>query len=402
MKTRFINFFDLNNNDAAWEHFKKNIAFFGAILLVIGLVFSPALQSIGVALIFSAYFFKNNTNIQFEKDVLSLGLIALLGISFLSGIYGHNHDEYWKKIIVKLPFVLLGISFLGTSLFNQDKINKILSIFSWSVFVAALITCINYLLNFNTINEQLLHSKPIYILYAVERADNRQVNHIYFSIMLAFAIWCSYYLYKIKFGKKYNYVMLLQCIGLIILLHVIGARTGLLGFYASTIVALLWVIIKEKKYKTGLLFGVFLLTLFFSAYKFLPAWQNRLANTKEDLGKMKEGKNINHYSISMRKEALKTAWEIYCKNPILGVGAGDLQQAMEQQYTADQSILIPENRKLPHNQFIQELSTTGILGLIILCSIFILPFSYKNAWNNLMLISFLVICFSAFQVESAL
>ena len=404
MNSILANIFETESGETTASFLRKNLAFIGGLLIVVGLVFSPALQSIGVGMIFCSVFCRMPFRFEVKKEWFSIVLVAVLIISLLSGFYAENHVEYWKKIQVKLPFLLLAVGFISGPVFSLSKFKKILFVFSLTVFIAGVITMVNYFLHFSFINEQLLHSKPIYILYAVERPENKQVNHIYYSILLAFSIWACFYLFREKFASRKlgNILVLSMGVGLVVILHVIGARTGLFGFYASSIVAVLWYIIKEKKYLVGLIAALLLGLVFVSTYKLLPAWQNRVANTKEDLGREEEGKDINHYSISMRKAALKTAWKIYQNNPILGVGEGDLQDEMDRQYTADGSVLIKENRKLPHNQFLQTLTTTGIAGLLILILIFLLPLTRMHTWKNILFLAFLVICFCSFQVESVL
>ena len=404
MTTFFKNYFNLEAGDGIMAFLRKNMAFIGGLILVTGLVFSPALQSIGVAMVGLSIFFSKPFKINARQNIFPLVLISLLLVSFLSGIYADNHHEFWEKIKVKLPMVLLPIGFFSRSIFTRRQFNNILLLFILSVFLAGAITMLNYFIHFAEINEQLLHSKPIYILYAVEREHNNQVNHIYYSIMLAFAIWGAFYLYR-EYGsgeKLKKNLILVTGLLLLVFLHVVAARTGLFGFYASALMAMGWLIIKEKKIILGIACALALGLVFITAYKLLPSWQNRLTNAKEDISRMSDGKDINHYSMSMRKEALKTAWEVYKKHPVLGVGAGDLPDEMEKQYTSDNSILIKENRKLPHNQFLQELVTTGPIGLFVLLLVFILPFTNGGAWRNLLFLSFIVICLVAFQVESVI
>lgn len=139
----------------------------------------------------------------------------------------------------------------------------------------------------------------------------------------------------------------------------------------------------------------------------VPSLNNRLRNTQKDLNHYNEGKELNHYSISMRLESLKTAWKVYKTSPILGVGVADINQEMNAQYEADKSPLMHENRKLPHNQFLQTLTSLGLAGLFSLLLIFIYPFFKPNKYLTgskfqYLFLAFLVLCFFSFQVESIL
>jgi O-antigen ligase len=375
----------------------ENLGFAGALFLVSGLVYSPAMQSIGIGLMFLHFFFNLPVSFKPREHYLKFLLVALFLINLVSGLYAHNQAEYWKKIILMLPLLMLPVAFFSPNILSGSRLKIVILVYILTVFSCGCITLGDYIIHYDYINEQLLHSKPIYILFD-------KINHIYYSVLLAFSIWACLYLFFENSGisKAQRPAMAFLAATQLILLHVIAARTGVAAFYAAGIIGLIWLMIIRKKILLGILLCSCLGILFLTAYAFLPAWHNRTINAREDLSHIDGGKDINYRSIAMRKEALKTAWKLHEKNPLLGVGTGDLEDEMNRQYEADNTPLLPENRKLPHNQFIQELVTTGIIGLIILLAVFIVPFSQKRTWQNIFFPGFLVIAFTACQVESLL
>lgn len=160
--------------------------------------------------------------------------------------------------------------------------------------------------------------------------------------------------------------------------------------------------VKTKKVLIGLgltAVGIIALVL---AVSFVPALQQKYQNTKTDIERYRTGGDINYYSISTRLTAMENAWQIFKKNPVLGVGPADLEVEVKQQYELDQTRLIEENRKNPHHQFMETLVTIGLPAFLLLCLIFIIPFSNGSATRNLLFLLFLVIVFVSFQVESVL
>ena len=76
------------------------------------------------------------------------------------------------------------------------------------------------------------------------------------------------------------------------------------------------------------------------------------------------GQNINGHSILMRWVYWKTAINIIKKNFFIGVGTGDVQEAFNQQYKADNSPLLKIYRLRTHNQYLAIFVSFGILGFL--------------------------------------
>ncbi|MBL4577843.1 MAG: O-antigen ligase family protein, partial [Flavobacteriales bacterium] len=69
------------------------------------------------------------------------------------------------------------------------------------------------------------------------------------------------------------------------------------------------------------------------------------------------------HSLSQRWEFWKTGLNVLKKNPLLGVGTGDVYNNMLAQYEADASLLVPAYRKHPHNQYLSIALAFGLIGL---------------------------------------
>lgn len=375
-------------------------AYAGSLCIAAGLVFSPALQSIGVALIF-LHPFLNRKISEIPKTILKNPFAWLLLLLFLATVFSvinvSNYTEFWRKVIVKLPFLLLPIGLMVPGMLSSKQVYRILLVLVTCVCIAGIFSLADYLLHFRIYNEQIIHSKPIPILFG-------KINHIYYSILLAFStLSCIYFLLFPYAHHKSNTVYFSFATVLqLIFLHMISSRTGLAAFYVATAGGLFWIIIKNKKYWLGLAGMGILIAVALLAVLTVPGLKNRFENTKTDINKYKTGQDLNHYSISMRLEALKTSWNLYKKSPVLGVGAGDLESEMKAQYRLQQSTLLEENMKQPHNQFLQELTTTGLPGFLLLLFIFIFPLFSRHLKENLLFFVFLLVCFTAFQVESVI
>ena len=103
--------------------------------------------------------------------------------------------------------------------------------------------------------------------------------------------------------------------------------------------------------------------------------QNRIKNTNEDIQTITENLNPNDKSVAMRVEAWKTAITLLENNP-LGIGLGNVEEQMQFQYEKNKTLLTEQNRKNPHNQFLETALQMGIQGLVVFLVLLFLYFRY--------------------------
>ena len=385
-------------NAIVW--FFSNMAFAGALLISVGFVIagkSPALQSIGVALIFLHPFFNGGIktglkNFYLNKYALAMSIYYLLIL--LSGFHGGDMREYNRLIVMQLPLIFIPFGLSDANALKSGQKNIIFVTLILAVTVTGLASFINYIIHFKEIQEQITHSKPIPII-------NMASFHIYYSVLLAFSAGLLLWYIFVKGIQKALYKGLAWAclIVIVILLHSISARTGLLCFYAEAGISILWLIFKSKKIVLGFGIAIGLGIMAFGATKIIPSEKNRFENTQLDLHKYESGDNINHYSLSMRFEALKVGWAVFEKNIIMGVGPANVASAMDAQYTLGKSELITENRIKPHNEFLYALVSMGIIGFVALCFMIFLPVINGAVFRDYIFLMFIVVCIASFQVE---
>src|SRR6185369_2443555 len=76
----------------------------------------------------------------------------------------------------------------------------------------------------------------------------------------------------------------------------------------------------------------------------------------------------------------KCAWEVIEKNPIIGIGPGDVHDALQSQYKKIDFSIAFEQKYNPHNQFLQTWVGLGVIGLVslILCMLIPTIIAYKK------------------------
>ncbi len=372
------------------QSLSHQIALISSIILMVGLSTSPAFMSIGSAGFALAFLvdlknFKNNIY-QFKKPIF-WALFLLYFLHFIHFFSETNQNQLWTESRIKLPFILIPLGFLTYKPQKQD-FTIISFFFIASITIASFLTLVNYFLHFEEMNQRILESKEIPVF--------TKVTHIYFSVMLAFAILLSFYLYQILHSKIYLFtsLFLFACI------HIFTSRTGLVAFYFAGLVSFAYYTIKNKKILVGISGILLLIFLPLIAYFILPSFKNRVLNTYDDIQRYQKKEDINHRSVSMRLVAWEMSYYALLKNPILGVGMENINEKIKQEYSNHQVNLKEENWLHDlHNQFLEYLLGLGLLGFSIFLFWYFYPIFVQP---NYLLIQFLAVLFGAMFAESML
>lgn len=323
------------------------------IIFVASIPFSRAVLSIsGLSIFVLSLALINTKKLQFDKSYLLL--IFLILVCFADFFRADNIVQWKSEILIKLPLILLPIPIIfAQNTLGRTYLKFLLITFIITILVSSSISVINYFLNFEELNKLVLQSKNIPV--------SGGMHHITFSVYCAIAVFISIFIavdYKIKWMYLAAGINLIN-------LHILSARTGLAGFYFASFALAIILVFKNKQYLKFVLPLIILLILFpVIAFFTVKSFKNRAINTLDDIKTTINQSDANYKSMAMRVEATKIAWKIFIKNPIAGVGTGNLRKQMDIEYERQNTNLFMENRILPHNQFILEAATRGILGLI--------------------------------------
>ncbi len=120
-----------------------------------------------------------------------------------------------------------------------------------------------------------------------------------------------------------------------------------------------------------------------------------------ELDQALEKQDPTGHSLSMRFEFWKTAWHIIKRHPLAGVGTGDVESALKEQYTKDKTALNPKWQLHSHNQFLAVGIALGFTGILFFLLSLLAPFIFtKN--RSRFFVFFLLIQFLSFFNEDTL
>jgi O-antigen ligase len=340
--------------------------------------------SLGLLLMMGVYTLirgKDNSYITSHRPLV-LVLLGLLLLHVFSLLYTTNMEEGWRKLLLKAPFFFLPFMGVVIHRLNSKWQLYILLMFIYMVYFTGTCSTVVYLQYKDFFDPLILQAKPIPIVFGYG------VYHIQFSILNAIACLSGLWLWFSKRGILGNGLWVaLGCFTLlnVVNLHVLSARTGLMGFYIGVVVMVVREGLKRKTYYSYAIIGLLAMILMpFLAYLVSDSFKNRVINTMEDVDTIIYAKNPNDKSIAMRIEAWKTSLDVIKDAPLTGVGLGDLEEQLMLTYEKRGTLLSPFNRKLPHNQFLETGIHVGLLGMLLLLWLFVVFFiQYKR--NSLML-----------------
>jgi O-antigen ligase len=114
------------------------------------------------------------------------------------------------------------------------------------------------------------------------------------------------------------------------------------------------------------------------------------------------GGNPQGHSVTQRLIFLRNGWRVFARNPLFGSGTGDYTNETARQYEADKTILDPEFRRLPHNQYLTALGTFGITGAALFWLFILWPAFMTGSFRRSLFFFFFLILFLSMMTEDTL
>ncbi len=379
-----------------WYQSPKTLTsvYFGSLVVAAASIhFSPALTSISTILMIISglvFFFGE----AFERRTLwfQAAFIGLMGLMFGIDCYsGTPISSAWSALQVMLPWFFIPIILVipNNSNVASTRFFMALSLPLWWIAGASLL---NYLRDWRFLSQMVLESKPLPLF--------SQVYHIEFSLLIT-AVLLGMTLFLPRLSNPKNRWIFMSLYGLLFIsLHIISARTGLLGYWLGI---LIWALFQLRS--KSLLFHVrsryVILGLVFSGVLMvqIPSVKNRIRNTQEDLAALWSGGDLNHKSVGQRVEAWKATWGILenKQKAFLGVGSAQFESELLASYERQHTSLYISNRIGPHNQTLQWAATYGWPVALLAWGLFIAYLIKLLPWRLVLFVGVPIIAASMFE-----
>jgi len=359
-----------------------------------GLFFSRFLLSVTMISLFVLALLQEDVKSTFKSFLKSPAFIALnllFFLALLSYLNTENSDYYLNRIRLKLPFLVLPFAFFSLKNFNQKSFFRILYFFFLLVGAISVSLLFTYLFNFEYYNK----------IYGAGRIIPTPIQHIRFSLLVTVAVCSGIYLFFNAYKNKNSWVRYSLIGGtgfLIVFLHILAVRSGLVAVYAVLLYTAIYYVIKKRDWAKGLFILFLLPTIALLGITFVPTIKSKIGYTRYSLEKLAKMEDIRDLSDSRRIGSIYAGLDIGKKNPIFGVGLGDIKDETNA-YLTEHYPALKDLDLLPHNQFVFYFAISGFIGLIAFTLFVFLPGFYYSAYSDYFFKAITIVFFTSFLVE---
>ena len=372
---------------------KTNVSTATLLLVAVsicGIHFSNAVASMSLlaAIVTSIYPFKLNQQ-DFKSWAWILAAFVFYQITIEFFIHSQNSKAFIQNNLVKVPLLFSPLLFnIRTKEELTEKVIVAVSLFiSWTALASVFL----YLNNKAFYDVMIAESKPLPLF--------SKVYHIEYSLLLSLSCLSMLYLGMKNRTLFRGKAQIGVAAVLILCLHVLSARTGLLAFYFGT-VPLLFMSFKQTSLKVKLKTSITLIILILFLIQ-VPSLKKRIINSKEDLSTVLHGNSVNNKSFGQRWVAWNASIESIRKQPLHGYGKGNVKSTIDQNYLPHhESKIFARNKVMPHNVYLETMVQSGILAGILYLLFFITGIIYSLRAKKALMTAILFALMTASMFES--
>ena len=338
------------------------------IAMLVGLFVSRAIVSISSIALFLVFLATPKRQEDWVQTFAGTGLLLLPVL--LSGLWSNDTAEWWRAVEVKLPLLTIGLAIAVAKISSRTY-----------TVVSIVLLGLTTLGTLWSTWQYLQHTNEILAGYLQARVMPTPLNndHIRFSWLVVLAVIVA--LYGARNSVKWLRILVwILCSWLVVYLHLLSAKTGLLCLYLSAFVFAVHLLGSKRNRKWSVLILAFAIAAPLLAYAALPSFRNRVQYVLYDFSHYSKGNYLSGLSDGARVLSIKSGWAITKQHPATGVGFGDMKPAIDNWHQQYYPHTQPFERFLPLNEWLLYGAGSGIpgillftLGLYLLC---------KPVWRN--------------------
>lgn len=323
---------------------------------------------------------------QLFTNKLSLWMIGFFALQIVSAFLSQNLHEGFSIVERRLTFLLFPILLIGqTSHVTLKKVCISFAIASQVALIFCLVVAFNGYIKSNDSSVFFYHNLSSIV----------GLNAIYFSVYCAFSLFVLLY-YFYQFNQKQKYFSIASLVFLLMSLVLLSSK----NLIFITIIGAILFLIKESKfaYKKWIILSSVL--IFLASIALIKPVKDRFL---VEINANTEVVSLTNYrydtpftGLTLRLVIWKICIEIINEKKawIAGVGVGDFQDLINQKYI--EKGIYAGNKQLgdtgyigygPHNQWMEMLLSTGIIGLVYF--IFFIGLSINYFIKNKLILAFL-------------
>lgn len=303
-----------------------------------------------------------------------------------------------RSLLLLIIPALLGLS--STLQSNRNRNRIVLKVFVLGTTSALLIIWINAIVYSISIDKEIISFSPQVGDWEnafYHMAFSFLIHPTYFGMMILLAAAvCLQEILTNDLRTKRSIWLLALSVFLIGSLFFVSSRAMIGAAIILIIYSLFYRIHNRKVLIVSLIASVIILLS-------MAGLHPRFSDLREKISSGEEKLPLNaFYENSDRVKTWTASFHLVRENPFLGVGLGDVEDALKGKYQEMGLFSDADHYLNCHNQFIEIWLATGMAGIILLLLIIVYPFRRKVLSNKYLYISFLIITVTAFLFESVL
>ena len=115
---------------------RHNIALFFSVMIMVSLLFSKFMITIGMIGLLALSLFDKNISRTFQQYVHAPAFLAITGVFFIylvSGLYSDDLGYFGDRMRIKLPFIILPFAFVGFPKLSERTYYSLLLFFFYFI-----------------------------------------------------------------------------------------------------------------------------------------------------------------------------------------------------------------------------------------------------------------------------
>jgi len=185
----------------------------------------------------------------------------------------------------------------------------------------------------------------------------------------------------------------------VFMVFLLSSKAGILVLSLVCLLTLLFLVMRRRFKKAFVVFlvmsGLFVVgftVLSVTAKRFIIATEVMASDPKK-VADSKDG-------TAERRVIWKATMDIIQRDPIVGVGTGDIKDELIQQYKVNGNFIVVERNLNSHNQYLQTFATLGLPGILTLLAMLFIPAFLTFRSRHFVYLSFLLIFATNILFES--
>lgn len=371
----------------------------GILLMMVGFLLSRAFLSIGMITVIANGFlqgdFKERVGV-FKKDYLLPGITGLFLLPFISGLWSNDQSAWLEMMQDMLPLFLLPFAMTMQKGFERKHFLFFALVWMSLLFAGSVWSAAHYVIDQENYQALYRISKTL-----PTPAEN---DHIRFSMAIVIALLIGLKLEEWNSSSSLvvKWTCRIAAAWFVIYLHVLGAKTGLMGLYVVVLPLFIWQLYHTGRKQLATAALVAILCLPVVAYYSIPTFRIRLQYVLFEQNNWQEKQFAGNFSDVNRLASIKGGWYVFQNNLLAGVGYGDIKEEVAKWYAENAPEIPPSQQFLPLNQWMLSGSGAGIAAVFLFTLVVLLPFFNKHWQQNKQALAFVLFMDIVFFYEATI